>query len=111
MMYKTDEKYEQKIKEVEAPTVLPQPELLRIPVVDMCLAGLVQKDEKDPKKDIYRPICDKVFTCPDGTQVCISYSDPSILWRNGCALASNKINIADEKKKIRVGQQKQNRRR
>jgi hypothetical protein len=108
-MYKKSDDYTQKIKEVEAPTVLPQADFIRLPVVEMCLAGLVQKDEKDPKKDINRANCNKVFTHPDGTQVCISYRDPSILWKNGCGLASNKINIADEKKKIRVGQQKQRR--
>ncbi len=111
-MYKKEKAVVQKMKEVEAPTVLPAlpgdpGDLIRLPVIDLCLAGLVQKDEKDSKNDIHRPNCNKVFTHPDGKQVCISYLDPECKWKIGCALASNKINIEAEQKRIRVGQQKQ----
>ena len=56
----------------------------------------------------YCPDCNKVFD-DNGTKVCAAYLHPEEKWRLGCALASNKINIETEKKKIRVGQQKQKR--
>ena len=90
--------------------VLPNSEALRLPVVKDCLSALIYEDEKDAEKNIVRPDCSKVFTHEDGAQVCVAYQDPANRWRLGCALASNKIDIADEKTRIRVGQQKSKRR-
>ena len=79
----------------------------RFPIVDQCREGLVFEDKNNTKNNIYRPACDKIFTKENGIQVCQAYENPSIKWRHGCALASNLVDIAFEKKeKIRIGQQK-----
>jgi hypothetical protein len=81
-----------------------------LPVVKECLSALIYEDERDKKKNIVRPDCNKIFTHPDGLQVCAAYENPANKWRLGCALASNAINIEDEKARVRIGQQKQNKR-
>lgn len=74
---------------VEKITVLPNPHILRKPIVDKCVG------------------CNKIFenyAAPEAMQVvdvCAAYADPEAIQRRGCALQSNKETEATgEKKKV-----------
>jgi hypothetical protein len=79
--------------------VLPNPDAKRLPVVSQCLAHEFEIEEtkygKVEKINVPMPDCDKAL---DG--VCISYLDPAKIWRLGCGLASNKIQVTEKGKPI-----------
>ena len=78
---------------------MPNPDVKRFPVVANCLAREIEIEEnkygKVEMKKIQLPDCDKML---DG--VCISYENPSAMWRLGCPLASNKVTTAEQKQKL-----------
>ncbi len=83
--------------------------------VEQCLAKTLFKEVQKgsgsrahfEKITILQEDCDKVAVCENGDKICTAYLDPSIKWHTGCALASNQVNIDEEIKRVRVGQQKQ----
>lgn len=64
-------------------------------VVNNCLVGNKEKQE----------VCNKV-----NNDFCIAYMNPEFKWRYGFCNAASNITLIKEKKKIRVGQQKQKKR-
>lgn len=83
--------------------ILPHPEVNRSPVCPGCLPADVEigKTAKDEPIIAKRVECKKVFTMDDGTKVCMAYIDPSVYWDKGnCPLASNIIDVIEEKRKM-----------
>lgn len=86
-------------------TLLPNPDAIRLPVVHQCLAHEVEIEEfkygKTGKIKIPMPDCSKVFNITGhGFKVCISYENPTEMWRLGCPLASNVIQVTEKGKPI-----------
>jgi len=91
---------------------LPNPDRKRFPVVSQCLAHEVEIEEekygKTEKVKVPMPDCNKVFRIMDSMDhgnaesniVCICYGNPSNMWRLGCPMASNKIQITAKGKPI-----------
>jgi len=71
---------------------LPQPDKPRESVCEDCLTKDFEvTDIKGVVSTVTRPECDKVFTHPDDSKVCIAYLRPDRQWKLGCGLASNKF--------------------